>query len=46
MGAFRVDLKEYYSFFVNQCDNIIKNIQDNQIFNNKEYNALRGRLNM
>ena len=46
MSAFRGDLKEYYSFFVGQCENIINTIQDNQIFVNSEYTVLRSRLNL
>ena len=44
MTAFRGDLKEYYSFFVKQCENIISSIQDNQIFNNKEHLDLKRRI--
>ena len=29
MGNQRNDLKDYYAFFVNQCENIIKTIQTN-----------------
>ena len=46
MTAFRGDLKDYYSFFVVQCENIINTIKDNQIFNNSEYNTLRSQTNM
>ncbi len=46
LNTFRGDLKEYYGFFVQQCDLILKGMQDNQMFNNKENNELRTKLTM
>lgn len=46
LNAFRGDLKEYYGFFVQQCELILKGMQDNQMFNNKENNEIRTKMTM
>ena len=46
IGAFRGDLKEYYAFFVNQCESITNIIQSNQVFNNSEHTDLKKKVNM
>lgn len=37
MSMFRLDLKEYYGYFVTQCAEIVTIIEKNQNFNNSEY---------
>ena len=46
MNLFRADLKEYYGFFVQQCDLILSTVSDNQMFNNKEHADLKQKLTL
>ena len=46
MVVFKESLNEYYSFFVARCEEIIKLMQDNQLFNNKEHAELKRKVMM
>jgi len=46
LTVFRGDLKEYYGFFVSQCESILKCVSENQVFNNREHAEVKQRLTM
>lgn len=44
LSVFREDLKEYYGFFVKQCEKIMVKIDEMQVFNNRETSGLKQRM--